>query len=103
MRRMLSGAGLLILAALVMGAGVATAGRPVHGAHYSGHIRTGTPGAPGITFDVSRNGAELQNLEVSYPPLLCDLGGMTPPQQQAGPTPISSAGTFRQTVNFATP
>jgi hypothetical protein len=94
---------LLALAALPASAGVAGAARPVHGGHYEGHLRTGNPSPPVVTFDVSRGGTQVRNLRVTYPPLLCALGGMTPPQQKAAPAPISRSGAFAQTVSFATP
>jgi hypothetical protein len=81
----------------------ALAGKPVRGATYRGHLKTGNPSPPSITFDVSGNGAEVRNVRVTYPPLLCALGGMTPPQRPAAPTPISRRGVFVQTVDFATP
>src|SRR4051812_40898328 len=64
---------------------------------------TGNPAPPRITFEVSRGGAEIRHLEITYPPLLCALGGMTPPQQKAGPIAVTRAGAFAQTVIFATP
>jgi hypothetical protein len=103
MRRMLAGAALLALAVVLASAGLALAGKQARGAHYSGHLRTGNPGPPLITFDVSGDGAEVRDLRITYPPLLCALGGMTPPQQPARPTPISRRGTFARTVSFEAP
>jgi hypothetical protein len=90
--------------ALVAGAsaGVAAGGHQVRGGHYSGKLRTGNPAPPQITFDVSPDRARLLNLHITYPPLLCALGGMTPPQQPARAAKITPAGHFARTVRFST-
>jgi hypothetical protein len=82
--------------------GTAVAAKPVRGAHYSGKLTTGNPAPPRITFDVSRDGRKLRDLEITYPPLLCAVGGMTPPQDDASPAAIAKSGRFAKTVRFAT-
>jgi hypothetical protein len=100
MKRMLAvGCAVALVVAAI--ADVASGG-PVRGGHYSGHLRTGNPAPPQITFDVSEDGAQVRNLRITYPPLLCALGGMTPPQQTARAARITPAGRFARTVRFAT-
>jgi hypothetical protein len=90
--------------ALLAGATAVTAGagKQVAGGHYSGHLRTGNPAPPQITFDVSPDRTHVRNLRITYPPLLCALGGMTPPQQPARAARITPAGRFARTVRFST-
>jgi hypothetical protein len=96
-----AGAALLALS-MSIASPLAVTAKPVRGAHYSGHLRTGNPAPPRISFDVSEDAAEVRNLTVTYPPLLCGVGGMTPPQEKASPTPIARSGGFTETVSFAT-
>ncbi len=101
MKRMLAvGCAVALIAAA--SADVAAGGRPVRGGHYSGHLRTGNPAPPQITFDVSADGRLVTGLRITYPPLLCALGGMTPPPQPARAARITPAGRFARTVRFAT-
>jgi hypothetical protein len=101
--KMLARVTFLTLSLLVVAAAPASAAsKPVRGAHYAGKLRTGNPAPPRIAFDVSRNGAKLRDLEITYPPLLCAVGGMTPPQEDASPAPITRSGRFAKTVTFAT-
>jgi hypothetical protein len=80
----------------------APAAHPVRGGHYSGRLHFRNPAPPQITFDVSADGTRVQNLRITYPPLLCALGGMTPPQKPARAARVTPAGHFARTVRFAT-
>src|SRR3954464_5751529 len=90
------------LALVAVPAGAAAQGQQVPGGHYSGKLRTGNPAPPQITFDVSPDGARLLNLRITFRPLLCALGGMTPPQQPARAAKIPPAGHFARPVRFST-
>src|SRR4051812_45117639 len=100
MKRLLAIGCALVLVAVP--AGAPARGQQVRGGHYRGKLRPGTPPPPQITFDVSPDGARLLNLHITYPPLLCALGGMTPPQQPARAAKITPAGHFSRTVRFST-
>jgi hypothetical protein len=84
--------GVLALAEPALGA------NQVKGAKYSGKINAN--GGLAISFKVSSNGKNVLALKVPQPPLFCSGGGPPPPQKNAKPAPISTAGTFSDTIQY---
>jgi hypothetical protein len=68
------------------------------GAKYNGKINADSGLA--ISFKVSSNGKNVVKMKVPQPPILCEGGGPPPPQKLAKPAPISSTGTFKETLQY---
>jgi hypothetical protein len=89
---------VLALIAVLGTAETALAANQVKGAKYSGTINADS-GLP-ISFKVSSNGSHVVRMKVPQPPIFCSGGGPPPPQLRAKPAPISSAGTFKETLKY---
>ena len=87
-------ASVLALVAVLATATVALAANPVKGAKYVGTINAN--GGLAITF----RGKNVVKLKVPQPPIFCSSGGPPPPQVPANPAPVSSAGTFKETLKY---
>ena len=81
-------------------AGVATAANQVKGGNVPGTISAN--GGLAISFKVSTDGKHVFKMKVPQPPLFCSGGGPPPPQKPAKPVPISTAGTFTDTLQYVT-
>ncbi len=89
---------VLALVAVLATAASAFAANPVKGAKYSGTITADNGLA--ISFKVSSNGKDVVKMKVPQPPIFCQGGGPPPPQKPATPAPISSTGTFKETLQY---
>jgi hypothetical protein len=92
------GAGVLAVVGVIALAGPALGANQVKSAKYSGKINAN--GGLAISFKVSSNGKNVLNMKVPQPPIFCQGGGPPPPQKPAKPAPISSAGTFSETLQY---
>lgn len=99
-RSRMSRVSALALVAVVATAATALAASPsqVKGAKYSGKINADNGLA--ISFKVSSNGKDVVKMKVLQPPIFCQGGGPPPPQKPAKPAPISSTGTFKETLRY---
>jgi hypothetical protein len=79
-------------------AATAFAASQVKGAKYSGTINAN--GGLAISFKVSSDGSHVTRMKVPQPPIFCSGGGPPPPQLRAKPAPISSSGTFKETLKY---
>ena len=89
---LLAAVGVLALAGPALGA------HQVKGAKYSGKINA--DGGLAISFKVSSTGKNVLHMKVPQPPIFCQGGGPPPPQKPAKPAPISSSGTFTETLRY---
>lgn len=97
-RSWMSRVSVLALVAVLATAATALAANPVKGAKYSGKINADSGLA--ISFKVSSNGKDVVKMKVPQPPIFCQGGGPPPPQKPAKPAPISSKGTFKETLQY---
>jgi hypothetical protein len=97
-RSRISRVSVLALVVVLATAGAALAANPVKGATYSGTINAN--GGLAISFKVSSTGKDVVKMKVPQPPIFCQAGGPPPPQDPAKPAPISSTGTFKETLRY---
>jgi hypothetical protein len=97
-RSRISRVGVLALVVVLATAAAALAANPVKGAKYSGMINAN--GGLAISFKVSSTGKNVVKMSVPQPPIFCQGGGPPPPQDRAKPAPISSTGTFKETLQY---
>jgi hypothetical protein len=98
LRARMIGVSATALVVVLATAGVAMAANQVKGANYSGTINAN--GGLAISFKVSSDGKDVVKMKVPQPPLFCSGGGPPPPQKPAKPAPISTAGTFAETLQY---
>ena len=98
LRARVVGVSSTVLVVVLTAAGVALAANQVKGATYSGKINAN--GGLAISFKVTSDGKDVVKMKVPQPPLFCSGGGPPPPQKPAKPAPISTAGTFTDTLQY---